>query len=194
MARQSMREEIVEAAAERFHTHGYNAAGVKDITADAGVPKGSFYNHFASKEALALTILERYGTTRRLAELADPAVPPVERLRRHFTFLRDEQQEYGYSRGCLLGNFGAEIADHSGALRDGVEHGFDAWSQALSRAVADAVRDGSADPGLDPDDTALFLLCAWEGAILTARAARSDRPFAVFFAQTFDHLLAAPQH
>ena len=61
MARRSMREEIVDAAVAQFHEKGFNAAAVKDITDRAGVPKGSFYNHFESKEALAIVALERYG-------------------------------------------------------------------------------------------------------------------------------------
>ena len=59
-----MREEIVEAGLAQFHERGFNAAAVKDITDRAGVPKGSFYNHFESKEALAMVTLERYGESR----------------------------------------------------------------------------------------------------------------------------------
>ncbi|WP_052489446.1 TetR/AcrR family transcriptional regulator [Streptomyces sp. 150FB] len=90
-----MREEIVEAAVEQFHTYGFNGAGVKDITDSAGVPKGSFCNHFESKEALAVVALERYGVSRRLGGLADADVDPLLRLRRHFEFLRDENTGRG---------------------------------------------------------------------------------------------------
>src|SRR5579859_3093885 len=76
MARHSLREEIVEAALEQFHAYGFNAAGVKDITDSAGVPKGSFYNHFDSKEALAVVALQRYAERRRLEDLADPSAAP----------------------------------------------------------------------------------------------------------------------
>ena len=78
-----MLEEIVEAALAQFHERGFNAAAVKDITDRAGVPKGSFYNHFESKEALAIVALERYGEGRRLTDLADRSVEPVARIRAH---------------------------------------------------------------------------------------------------------------
>lgn len=65
MPRPSVRAQIVDAAYEQFHRHGYNAAGVKLITDSAGVPKGSFYNHFESKEELfdaaVDDALERHG-------------------------------------------------------------------------------------------------------------------------------------
>ncbi|WP_194907096.1 TetR/AcrR family transcriptional regulator [Catenulispora rubra] len=189
MARQSLRAQIVDAAAERFHTHGYNAAGVKDITDAAGVPKGSFYNHFESKEALAVTILDLYGQTRRLEDLADESVAPLTRLRSHFEFLRAEQEGFEYSRGCLLGNFGAEISDHSEVLRRQVQQGFTCWRDALAGALADAVRLGEVDQSLDPQTTALFVMTAWEGALLAARTSRSGASFDAFFSNVFERLL-----
>src|SRR5712691_5317906 len=92
MARHSLREEIVEAALEQFHAYGFNAAGVKDITDSAGVPKGSFYNHFDSKEALAVVALERYAESRGIEDLADRSVAPLARLRGHFELLRAKME------------------------------------------------------------------------------------------------------
>lgn len=62
MPRPSSREEVVAAAQDRFHRRGYHASGVKDITDAAGLPKGSFYNYFASKEDMAIETLRRYGS------------------------------------------------------------------------------------------------------------------------------------
>jgi TetR/AcrR family transcriptional repressor of nem operon len=189
-----MREEIVEAAMAEFRAHGFNAAGVKDITDAAGAPKGSFYNHFESKEALAVVALERYGATRRLQDLADQRIEPLKRLRRHFEFLRDEIVGYGYTQGCLIGNFGNEIVDHSVAIRAGAQQGVDAWRAALAGALADAVQAGAVDPGLEPQTTALFILSAWQGAIIAARTERSSAPFDAFFTMIFGKLLAASQN
>src|SRR5260370_8685394 len=48
----------------------------QDITDSAGVPRGSFYNHIGSKEALAVVALQRYAERRRLEDLADPSAAP----------------------------------------------------------------------------------------------------------------------
>jgi TetR/AcrR family transcriptional regulator, transcriptional repressor for nem operon len=91
MPRSSAREQLIEAGLQTLHLHGFNGCGVRDITDAAGVPKGSFYNHLESKEALALQTLERFwqkGTGWR-ALLSDTNVDPVERLRRHFRALAD---------------------------------------------------------------------------------------------------------
>src|SRR5690348_18402022 len=142
MAQHSLREEIVEAALEQFHAHGFNAAGVKDITDSAGAPKGSFYNHFDSKEALAVVALERYRESRGIEDLADRSVAPLARLRGHFESLRAETQKHGFTRGCLLGNLGAEVADHSDVLRPAIGQNLARWGELISQALAEAQHAG----------------------------------------------------
>jgi TetR/AcrR family transcriptional repressor of nem operon len=189
MARQSMREEIVDAALEQFHTHGFNGAGVKDITDAAGVPKGSFYNHFDSKEALAVVALQRYGDQRHLADLADTGVEPVARLRAHFEFLRDEQVARDCTRGCLIGNFGAEVSDHSELIRVAVLASLLAWTGLVAGALTEARTAGSVRADLDPAATARFVVNAWEGTLVDARASRSAEAFDPFFDLVFGVLL-----
>ena len=190
MARQSMRDEIVSAALEQFHLRGYHGTGVKDITDAAGVPKGSFYNHFDSKEALAIVALQQYGQGRRIHELADRTVEPLQRLRAHFEFLRDEIVQHGYTRGCLFGNFGAEIADHNEAIRTTVRDSLRYWAAALAGALVDAQHTGAVRADLDPESTAEFIVNAWEGALIKTRADRSAAAFDSFFAVVFGPLLA----
>src|SRR5271163_315270 len=136
MARANMRERIVEAGLKTLLEKGFNGCGVKDITDLAGVPKGSFYNHFESKEALGAAVVERYGqaSARRLA-LRDETLPPMERLRRHFEGLSQVFSAPDYGRGCLLGNFSAEMADHSPLIRDKLAALFAAWTADIANAV-----------------------------------------------------------
>jgi TetR/AcrR family transcriptional repressor of nem operon len=189
VARASVRGLLVDAAVAQFHSSGFNAAGVKDITDSAGVPKGSFYNHFATKEALAVVALDRYGTSQHLDELSDPAIDGLQRLQRHFEFLRDEFVVHGYTRGCLLGNFGVEIADHSEIIRTAVREGFNAWSAAVAGAIAAGQVDGLIRADVDPDPTARFLISAWEGTLILARAEKSAKAFDIFFTLVFDTIL-----
>jgi TetR/AcrR family transcriptional repressor of nem operon len=190
MARQSMREEIVDAALEQFHTHGFNGAGVKDITDAAGVPKGSFYNHFDSKEALAVVALRRYGDQRHLEHLADTDVEPVARLRAHFELQRAEQVARDCTRGCLIGNFGAEVSDHSELIRAAVLDGLRTWTGLVAATLAEARQAGSIRADLDPEATARFVVDAWEGTLVDARATRSATAFEPFFDLVFGVLLA----
>jgi TetR/AcrR family transcriptional repressor of nem operon len=184
-----MREQIVEAAIEQFHERGFNGAGVKDITDAAGVPKGSLYNHFDSKELLAVEAMRRYGASRRLEELARGPGAPLERLRQHFEFLRDEAVGYDLRRGCLLGNFGAEVADHNEQIRAVVGAGFTRWRDTIANVLRQAQAEGTVRAESDADTMAGFVLGAWEGALIVTRSRRTDEPLQAFFAIVFDQLL-----
>jgi TetR/AcrR family transcriptional repressor of nem operon len=182
-----MREEILGAGVDLFLEKGFTAAGVKDITDRAGVPKGSFYNHFESKEVLATVALERYGESLHLMDLADRRIPPLERIHRHFEYLAGELSDF--ARGCMFGNFSAEVVGHSEPLRLRVKDGLDFWSGLLAKAIAEGQAAGDIRASLDPEKTALYLTNAWEGAILKMRADRNADAFDIFFSVTFDALL-----
>jgi TetR/AcrR family transcriptional regulator, transcriptional repressor for nem operon len=116
MGRPSAREEIVQAGLKCLVEKGFNAVGVQDITDTAGVPKGSFYNHFESKEALGVEIVERYGANQTRREiLTDPSVPPLQRLRRHFDRTSALFAESHFKRNCILGGFSAELGNFMGS-------------------------------------------------------------------------------
>src|SRR5271155_2367761 len=190
MPRPSNREQIVQAGLKCLVEKGFNAVGVQDITDAAGVPKGSFYNHFESKEALGVEIVERYGmgSTRR-AVLIDKTVRPLERLRTHFAALSDLFIAAKFNRGCLLGNFSAELSNQSPAVRDSLARLFTKWTKDLQVAIADAQAEGSIASKAPAGDLAAFLLDAYEGTLLRARVERSRGPFDRFMTFAFEQIL-----
>jgi TetR/AcrR family transcriptional repressor of nem operon len=183
------REEIAEAAFRQFHARGFNATGINDITKAAGVPKGSFYNHFSSKEDSALEALSRYADTLRFDLLTSPDRPPLERLRAHFEYLSRDTVDNGFVRGCLVGNFGAEVADRNEEIRSAAKQGFDGWADRLRGLLVEAQEAGDLDGSLDAGATALFILSAWEGTLIAARVDKSSAPVDAFFQTVFDRLL-----
>ncbi len=118
MARENLRERIVEAAYRAFHDKGFNGTSVQDITTAAGVPKGSFYNHFESKEVLGAEIVDRYDAANVLIPiLSDRSLAPLERIRRYYDGIGAAMTAGGGTKGCMLGNFSAELSDHSALVR-----------------------------------------------------------------------------
>ncbi len=191
MPRHNVREQIVEAGLKTLLQKGFNACGVRDITDAANVPTGSFYNHFASKEALGAEIVERYARDNsRRQDLRDKTLPPLERLRRHFAGLNQMYADLDYARGCLLGNFSAELADHSPLIRERLAALSASWTREIEDAVRDAQADGSVSTKSNPADLAAFLLDAYEGALLRARVEKSGAPLDRFMTITFDRFFA----
>lgn len=190
MGRPSVRHLIVDAGLRVFLRGGFNASSVQDITEEAGVPKGSFYNHFESKEALGSEIVDLYaeGGPRR-DDLKNQALPPLERLRRHFTGLSQMVAESEFTTGCLLGNFSAELSDSSPAIRERLAAMFVRWTRETEDAIAQAQALGQVPTHTSAADLAAFLLDAYEGAILRARVEKSPAAFDRFMTLTFDKIL-----
>jgi len=190
MARHNVREQLVEAGLKTLREKGFNGCGVKEITDAAGVPKGSFYNHFESKEALGAEIVERYGRSGPRSEaLADRSIPPLDRLRRHFQALNEMSVMLSYGRGCLLGNFSAELADQSPLIRQRLAALFATWTKELEAVIREAQANGSIATESDPGDLAGFLLDAYEGVLLRNRVERTPRAFDRFMTLAFTKIL-----
>ena len=182
MPKPSVRERLMEAGLQTLQVQGFNGCGVQDITAAAGIPKGSFYNHFQSKEALAVEALDRFwqsGTGRR-AVLSDTNLDPVERLRRYFRMLSDGVVQHEFQRGCLIGNFSSELSTHSRPVRDRLTELYAAWARALEACVRDAEAAGRVRPSLPAATVAGFLLNAWEGAVLRSKVEQDRAPLDQF--------------
>jgi TetR/AcrR family transcriptional repressor of nem operon len=193
MSRVSVRAEIVESALVEFHRRGFSACSVEDITRAAGVPKGSFYNHFKSKEDLGAEVVRRYAVASGWrAELPD-GLSPLEQLRARFGVMRDVLTRREFSRGCLVGNMGTELADHSQAIRQEVASSLDAWSERTADLLRAAQAAGEIPAGLDADQFGRFLVNAWEGAVTRTKVIKGPEAMDDFFAVVFGRLLT-PDH
>lgn len=187
------RTRLLSAGVDMIHAGGFAATGVKDIVVAAGVPKGSFYNHFASKEAFAAEVVDAYfavnaQSMRRI--LQDTRTAPVDRLRSYFADRTDRMRASGYTRGCLLGNLTLEMADHSELVRERVAEHFATWSGLFEDCIAQAHEDGDITGSLPPSLLADFLLNSWEGALLRARSENDDAPLREFVEVVFGSMLA----
>ena len=191
MSRPNVREKLVQAGLDQFHRAGFNGSSVEDITELAGVPKGSFYNHFKGKEDLAAEVVERYVEqyATLLATLRDTAVPPVKRLKRYFTAMSEGFLEAGHKKGCLLGNFSSEMADHSEPVRLRLQAAFDNWVKVIANVVKEAQEAGEVDTKVKPEQLAGVLLSAFEGALLRARAANDPKALKEFIGVGFSRLV-----
>ena len=189
MARSNVRDKLVAAALELFHTRGYNACGVQDITDAAGVPKGSFYNHFKSKELLALAVLDFYQKIARFDVLRDKSIPPIQRLRSHFKAYGAMHVKWRFERGCLMGNFAAEMSSQSQVTRKALKRAFDHWCETVAEVLQEAKERKEIEAYHDPELLARFLVNSWEGAVMRSKVVRSAAPFDDFFAVTFKSIL-----
>lgn len=186
------RGDLLRAGVEMMHEGGFNATGIKDIVASAAVPKGSFYNHFASKEAFGAEVVDAYfeeSLASMRAILQDEEAAPLDRLRHYFKNRATRFRDSGYVRGCLLGNMTLETADHSEVIREKVTAHFATWAGLFEDCITQAQEDGSISGSFPANTLAQFLLNSWEGALLRSRSEKADAPLREFTEMVFGRLL-----
>lgn len=193
MTKPDARRKILEAAAEIIHAKGFNNAGLKEILDAAGVPKGSFYFHFKSKEDLGLQLIAHHGAGfRKLAGecFFDQTRPPLKRIRRFFEALGDKLEQDGFRLGCPIGNLAQEMSDLSPAFRERLA-GAMGWMQGLIIHQLEEARMNDTRPReQNPAEIARFILNSWQGAVMAAKLEKSRAPLDAFFHVVFDDLLA----
>ena len=168
------RVKILGAAQSLIELRGYSALGVAEICQAAGVPKGSFYYFFASKEALALAVLDeqwrvqRADWERALGGNADP----LERLRRLFeeteAGLRAGQQSCGTVLGCMFGNLTLELSTQTASIRERLREIFEAQVTMVANVVAEAEARGVVAVA-DSNEAGQALVALLEGQVLFAK-------------------------
>ena len=190
MARPSLREKLASSAVDTLHTHGFKGCSIQDITDAAGVPKGSFFNHFENKEDLAIDALRRYlDENARSDMLFDQSVSPLTRLKNHFGYLSERLITLGFTRGCMLGLFAAEMSTDYPRMREELRSIFETWCGAVESCLREAQALGEVDPRHDAGEMARFLVNAWEGATIRLKITQAREPIDDFFNIAFKALL-----
>lgn len=175
---------ILAAGTKALYHKGYNGTGVKDIVDAAGVPKGSFYNYFASKEDFALEAL-RHAVDAMFVQfeamLTDEALPPLQRIQQLFQqYIEGIVAEGRYCHGCLIGNLCQELADTHDRLAKETERLFERHKQALATCLRDAQEAGDLHADKDVQTLAEFIFNSWEGALMRMKSSKSSTPLNAF--------------
>ena len=168
------RAKILASAQSLIELRGYSALGVAEICTAAGVPKGSFYYFFESKQALALAVIDEHWAAQRRDwdRVLRSGAEPLQRLRQLCTeteaSLRAGQQSCGTVSGCLFGNLTLELSNQTETIRERLQQIFNAQVEMVESVIAEAVERGD----VAVDDTrkaAGSVVAQLEGQVLFAK-------------------------
>jgi TetR/AcrR family transcriptional regulator, transcriptional repressor for nem operon len=192
MPKPSHREKILHEGMKVVHANGFANASVRDIVRAAGVPQGSFTNHFGSKEAFGLEVIDLYFTNSLevfARTLRNDELPPLQRLRQYIDESKNRLNRDQMRTGCLFGNFTAEASEHSEPIRLRLVEIFGEVRNAIAYCLRAAVKAGEIAPSLDCDEMAAFIVSSLQGANLMAKAERSPVPVERFKEILFSRIL-----
>lgn len=168
--------QLIAAGRELFSQHGYNATGIQQITDLAGVPKGSFYNHFDSKEAFAAAIVDQYADQLRQTwdNMMSAAPPqPLAAISYVFAQMIAHHEHATCWKGCLIGNFAAEMAESSELCRQHLAAAMGGWRANLANLIGAAQAAGEVRNDMDATLLAALMWDVWEGALLRMKIEQS---------------------
>lgn len=182
-ARQQTRERLLRCGIEILTEKGFASTGIDEILKTVGVPKGSFYHYFSSKDDFGRAVIEGYAAyfADKLDRwLRDETVTPLARMQNFVKDAKDGMARHNFKRGCLIGNMGQELGTTHAEFRDALEAVFHDWQARVSACLALAQTAGEISPNADCEQLAEFFWIGWEGAILRAKLTRSNAPLDLF--------------
>jgi TetR/AcrR family transcriptional repressor of nem operon len=192
MAREDTRARIIAEGARIVHLKGFNSAGVQEILHAAGVPRGSFYFYFRSKEEFGLALIDyymEYFLGRMDAHFNSSGSSPLATLRAFFDEKLEDFRDAQFQGGCPIGNLAQEMGDLNEAFQAKLCEALDKIRERIVLCLSLAHQHHEIDPALDPEETADFILNSWEGALMRMKVARDNKPLLVFDHMVFERLL-----
>jgi len=178
MNQKHKREDIIAQGRELFRHQGFHNTGLSDILNECGIPKGTFYNYFNSKEEFAIEALKNYsGQIQRLISTYTnfKQFSAAKRLQRFYDQLITLNKNEGSDRGCLLMNFSSELSGHSSKIATVIQEEFMNWVDALSPTIKEAQKEGQLSTSYEAEDIARFLHLQIFGNMALMKAESSTR-------------------
>src|SRR4030095_14775073 len=163
MSRRSLRDDILRAGLRLMFQSGYHSASVRDICVAARAPQGSFTNHFRSKEALAVEVLDQYFDYLKglVSEaLNDETLTPRQRLKRYLDVITEKLERDRWMLGCLVGDFTLQVSPHSKLVHKRLDSIFRECRTNFASCIAAAQSAGEVDSQFHATELAEFLLAS----------------------------------
>jgi TetR/AcrR family transcriptional regulator, transcriptional repressor for nem operon len=163
------RERIIAKAAPLFNKQGYSGASLADIMAVTGLKKGGIYNHFASKDELALAAFEYNWTvlSQLYAQAIKAAGPsPVAQLLAAIDVQARFADNPPIQGGCPMLNTAIESDDGHPLLRERVQAAITSWRRLITTIITRGIAQGEFKPTVDGDEWASVMISVLEGGVM----------------------------
>ncbi|MGQ5289264.1 TetR/AcrR family transcriptional regulator [Pectobacterium actinidiae] len=174
---QDVRKHILDTAYGIIATKGFSGVGINEILTSSGIPKGSFYYYFGTKEAFGEALLAEYFDTyltRISGILSASGESAGIRLMRYFSYWADSQSSTDATNKCLAVKLGAEVSDMSEIMRLALDRGTRRVVLLLETTLREGLSDGSLSVSEDPMSMAEMLYNLWLGACVRQKITRDS--------------------
>ena len=192
----AIKEQLLSCGVELIQKQGFHGTGIKDLVQAAGVPKGSFYYYFESKEQFTAQSIIHYITPfvdriHALVATIGETRSAMAVLTEYFAEMASELEQNPDAGGCLLGNLLGEIDSSNQLAMAALESATENYQAALEKLIAAGQKEGDIRTDIDQKTLTGLLFDAWQGAILRNRVDKNTRALAQFIDHFLHRLLAS---
>jgi TetR/AcrR family transcriptional regulator, transcriptional repressor for nem operon len=177
--KQINKENLLNQGVMLLMQQGYHGTGLKEILDAEGIPKGSFYNYFGSKENFGAEVIQHYISpfiTQLDGHLQNPYIDALTALRRYFNESILALEKSDFKNGCLLGNLMGELGSSNELCRSALQTTLNRYRNLLASGLARAQQDGTIRDDKTAIELADLLLNSWQGALLRMKIDKSSLP------------------
>ena len=170
---------LIRSGLEQLTENGFASSGIDQILKKVGVPKGSFYHYFASKEAFGQAVINNYANyfaTKLDAYLLDESYPPLTRIRNFVSSAQIGMVKHQFKRGCLVGNLGQEVDLLPESFRQQLIDIFISWQQRIENCLKAAQKQEEISINANCELLAEHFWVGWEGAVSRAKLVQETTP------------------
>lgn len=181
---QDTKAELIRSGLAHLTEFGFASSGIDQILKKVGVPKGSFYHYFASKEAFGQAVMHSYNhyfVTKLDKFLLDESYASLTRIGNFVEDAKAGMARHQFKRGCLVGNLGQEVDLLPESFRPLLVDIFATWQQRLANCLELAKTQGALATSADCKALAEFFWIGWEGAVSRAKLVQSSQPLDNYF-------------
>ena len=176
---------LIRSGVEVLTESGFAAAGIDGILKKVGVPKGSFYHYFKSKEDFGQAVIDNYASyfAAKLDKcLLDDSIAPLQRIIKFADQAKQGIVRFEFKRGCLVGNLGQEVAILPDSYRLILQNIFAVWQTKMQACLETAQQQGDIKQNINCIQQAEYFWIGWEGAVMRARLVQSVQPLDLYIA------------
>lgn len=182
------KEEILKVGYEVFRTNGYHNVGINQILKESGIPKGSFYNYFESKEDFAQQVIQQYGENNKLwmedfFENCD--LSPIECLKSFYTFMMNLNENDKYNGGCLVNNMSVEVGHRNEVIGTEANLHFMGWLNVLAMEITKGQNMGEITRNFSALELAEYIHAGFYGVLARTKVAKNRVYMDIWFEMTF---------
>jgi len=182
-SRTDTRNALVWCGTELLTERGFQITGIDEVLKRVGVPKGSFYHYFKSKDHFGHAVIDNYEAyyAKKMDRIfGDTTQSPLQRLVNFTVNAKNGMVKFDFRRGCLIGNLGQELAALDTQFRERLEGVLLSWEKRVADCLREAIDVGELAQDQDPQALSRFFWVGWEGAILRSKLMRSLDPIDQF--------------